>query len=118
MPHRRENRRRSTRLSLRVPVRIYGRSAENQPFRELTDTLAVNAHGARVEISVSVTQGQTLLLVHGITEEEKECRVVDVKAVRRAKFKVALEFIHAEGNFWQLFQPLRTVNAERKQHVE
>jgi hypothetical protein len=44
--------------------------------------------------------------------------VVDVKAMRRAKFKVALEFIHAEGNFWQLFQPLRPVNAERKQHVE
>jgi hypothetical protein len=118
MAHRRENRRRSSRLSLRVPVRIYGRTAENQPFRELTDTLAVNAHGARVELSVPVTQGQTLLLVHGITEEEKECRVVDVQAMRRAKWKLGLEFVRAEGNFWQLFQPLRTASAERKHHVE
>ncbi len=118
MAHRRENRRRSTRLSLRVPVRIYGRTAENQPFRELTDTLAVNAHGARVELSVSVNQGQTLLLVHGITEEEKECRVVDIRAMRRAKWKVGLEFVRAEGNFWQLFQPLRPASAERKHHVE
>jgi hypothetical protein len=118
MPHRRQNRRRSSRLSLRVPVRIYGRTAENQPFRELTDTLAVSAHGARIELSLPVAQGQTLLLVHGITEEEKECRVADVRAMRRAKWKVGLEFVRAEGNFWQLFQPLRPVSTERKHHVE
>jgi hypothetical protein len=118
MAHRRENRRRSTRLSLRVPVRIYGRTLENHPFRELTETLAVNAHGARIELSVLVTQGQTLLLVHGITEEEKECRVVDVKPMRRMKWRVGIEFVKAEGNFWQLYQPLRPVSSERKHYVE
>jgi len=118
MAHRRENRRRSRRLSLHVPVRIYGRTVENQPFRELTETLGVNAHGAQVELSVLVTPGQSILLVHGITEEEKECRVVDVRAMRRARWKVGLEFVHPEGNFWQMFQPLRPASVERKDHVE
>lgn len=101
-----------------MPVRIYGRTLENQPFRELTETLAVNAHGARIELSVLVEEGQKLLLVHGITEEEKQCRVVDVQPIRRTRWKVGVEFVRAEGNFWQLFQPLRPVSEERKHHVE
>jgi len=118
MPLRRERRRRSTRLGLRVPVRVYGRSADDQPFRNLTETLAVNAHGAKVQLCEPVSPGQSVLLVHAITEEEKECRVVDVSAERRGKWKVALEFVHREGNFWHVFQPLRRANAERKDHVE
>ncbi len=105
-------------MSLRVPVRIYGRTEKDQPFRELTETLGVNAYGAQIGLSVAVAKGQTVLLVHGITEEEKECRVADVQATRRAKWKVGLEFVRPEGNFWHVFQPLQTVNAERKDHVE
>jgi hypothetical protein len=118
MAHRREYRRRSRRLSLRVPVRIYGRTVENRPFRVLTETLGVNAHGAQIELSVLVTKGQTVLLVHGITGEEKECRVVDVQTTRRTKWKIGLEFTRPEGNFWQMFQSLRPASIERKDHVE
>jgi len=118
MVDRRAPRRRSRRLSLRVPVRIYGRTEEDRPFRESTETLGVNAYGAQVELSFAVTMGQTILLVHGITEEEKKCRVADIQAKRRSKWKVGLEFLRPEGNFWQVFQPLRTASAERKDHVE
>ncbi|MFZ0737047.1 MAG: PilZ domain-containing protein [Candidatus Acidiferrales bacterium] len=118
MADRPEIRRRSKRLSLQVPVRVYGRAAGDQPFRVVTETLAVNAHGARVELSMLVTPGQSVLLVHGITEEEKECRVVYVQPSSRGKWKVGLEFVRPEGNFWHMFQPLRRVSGERKHHVE
>ena len=73
----------------------------------------VNAFGARVELKKLLTPGQTILLVHGITEEEKECRVVDVRPNRTGKWKVGLAFVKPEGNFWHVFQPLTLVGAER-----
>jgi hypothetical protein len=77
----------------------------------------VNAHGARLILSVPVTPGQPVLLVHGITAEERQCRVAFAQPTRRGKFSVGLEFVKPEGNFWQVFEPLRRSNLERKQHV-
>jgi len=97
---------------------VYGRTPDNRPFRDLTETLHVNAHGARVELSARVVPGQSVLLVHGITEEEIECRVVSVHPASRGRVKVGLEFEHREGNFWHMFQPLKRAGGERKAHVE
>ena len=38
--------RRSKRLPLATPVRIYGRTASNRRFRYVTETNAVSVHGA------------------------------------------------------------------------
>jgi hypothetical protein len=79
----------------------------------MTETLHVNAFGARVELEKLLTPGQTILLVHGITAEEKECRVVNVKPNPQGKWKVGLEFVKPDGNFWHIFQPLASAGAER-----
>jgi hypothetical protein len=118
MPQRSDFKRRSKRLGLRVPVRIYGRTADDRPFRDMTETLHVNAFGARIELGKLLTPGQTVLVVHGITEEEKECRVVDVRPNRTGKWKVGLAFVKPEGNFWHIFQPLERVSARGNDHVE
>jgi hypothetical protein len=118
MPQRSDFKRRSKRLGLRVPVRIYGRTADDRPFRDMTETLHVNAFGARIELGKLLTPGQTILLVHGITEEEKECRVVDVRPNRTGKWKVGLAFVKPEGNFWHIFQPLARVGNRGNDHVE
>jgi hypothetical protein len=113
MPHSRDSKRRSKRLGLRVPVRVYGRTADDRPFRDSTETLHVNAYGARVELGELLTPGQTILLVHGITGEERECRVVDVRPNRHGKWKVGLAFAKAQGNFWHIYQQLEVAGAER-----
>jgi hypothetical protein len=118
MPQRSDFKRRSKRLGLRVPVRIYGRTADDRPFRDMTETLHVNAFGARIELGKLLTPGQTILLVHGITEEEKECRVVDVRPNSTGKWKVGLAFVKPEGNFWHIFQPLARVGNRGNDHVE
>jgi hypothetical protein len=118
MPQRSDFKRRSKRLGLRVPVRIYGRTADDRPFRDMTETLHVNAFGARIELGKLLTPGQTVLVVHAITEEEKECRVVDVRPNRTGKWKVGLAFVKPEGNFWHIFQPLERVGVRGNDHVE
>lgn len=118
MPTSSKNRRRSARLDLRIPVRIYGRTSDGKPFRDSTETQSVNAYGTRVCFSHLVTPGQSVLLVHGITEEEKECHVVYVQPERRGKWQVGLEFVRPNGNFWQIFQPLHFAELDSKAHVE
>lgn len=100
--------RRSKRLPLQVPVHVYGRTPDNCPFRDKTRTLTVDAHGARLNLSADVEPGQSLLLVHSFTQEERECRVVHVGPKRNGRRKVGIEFARPGDNFWHVFQPVVT----------
>jgi tRNA G37 N-methylase Trm5 len=97
--------RRSKRLALSIPVRVYGRTMDDQPFRDITATLMVSAHGGLLRMAPRVKRGQTLLLVNGVTDEERECRVVYVESKRRTK-KVGVEFTRVQGDFWHVYSPL------------
>lgn len=101
-----EERRRSKRLPLSIPVRVYGRTPDNRPFRDITTTTAVSAHGGLLPLAPKVKRGQTVLLVNGITEEERECRVVFVEGRQRGPRTVGLQFTNLEGDFWHVFAPL------------
>lgn len=97
--------RRSKRLALSIPVRVYGRTIDDRPFRDITATMMVSAHGGLLQIAPKVKRGQTLLLVNGVTDEERECRVVYVESKRRTK-KVGIEFTQMKGDFWHVYTPL------------
>jgi hypothetical protein len=95
--------RRSRRFPLHVPVVVYGRSNGNQPFRDRTHTLNVDAHGARLAISAELERGQTILVVNSFTQEERECRVVHVGPKQSGRCKVGIEFVDSKGNFWHIY---------------
>jgi hypothetical protein len=97
--------RRSKRLPLSIPVRVYGRTLDNQPFRDITETKSVSVHGGLLPLAARVKRGQTLLLVNGFTGEERECRVVYVESKRRNR-KVGVEFTEVRGDFWHVYSPL------------
>jgi hypothetical protein len=94
--------RRSKRLGLSIPVRVYGRTVENRPFRTTTETNAVSVHGGLLPLKVKVKRGQTLLLVNVVTEEERECRVVYVTSNLWTR-KVGVEFTCVKGDFWHVY---------------
>ena len=97
--------RRCKRLELSIPVRVYGRTPEDHPFRETTVTKAVNLHGGLVPLAPRVKRGQRILVVNSYTDEGREARVVYVKGNGRGQ-KVALEFTEPKGDFWHVFTPL------------
>jgi hypothetical protein len=104
---RRQEKRRCKRLPMKIPVRVYGRTPNNHPFRDVTVTRTIDAHGATVSLGSPVKRGQTLLLVNGYTEEERQCRVVYVNSKKGSKRRrVGLEFTDPRGNFWHVFVPL------------
>lgn len=98
--------RRSKRLPLSIPVRVYGRSADNRPFRYVTETNAVSVHGGLLVLRAKLKRGQTVLLVNGITEEERECHVVYVESKLWGERKVGLEFTSRSGDFWHVYPSL------------
>jgi hypothetical protein len=102
-----EKQRRSKRLPLSIPVQVYGRTPDNRPFRDITTTDAVSAHGGLIPLTPRVQTGQTVLLVNSFTQEERECRVVYVKPKLWGKNNVAVEFGNdTDSDFWHVYTPI------------
>ena len=100
-------RRRCPRFPYTIPVKVYGRTPRNRPFRDVTATMAVSLHGGLLEMKPPVKLGQKILIVNSFTEEERECRVVYVDPQPRGRRRVAVEFAsaHAHGDFWHVYSP-------------
>ena len=98
-------RRRSQRLFLQVRVVLEGKLANNSPFREETHTIVVNAHGALLEISASLDQGQIITLQNIVTSEKIECTVKLVTRKDAKKFNAAIEFTKPNPRFWRISFP-------------
>jgi hypothetical protein len=110
-------RRRSKRFPFSVPVRVYGRTPKNLPFRDVTATMAVSLYGGLIDMKPRVELGQRILVVNSFTEEERECRVVYVDPKGRGRKPVAVEFANADGDFWHVYSPpipLKPVSRARK----
>jgi hypothetical protein len=90
---------------MQVSVRIRGNDAQGKTFEEVTNTLAINAHGALVLMQARVTSGSKVRLYHNRTQEEQECYVVFLGPVRSGKAEVGLEFSSRCPTFWRVAFP-------------
>lgn len=97
------NQRRSKRLPFHISVRVYGRTPANLPFRNLTETTNVSAHGGQLLLGIKVRRGQDIVLVHNLTDEERHCRVVHVAPSKGGKVKVGVEFSDGASDFWHVY---------------
>ena len=112
-PRQTRARRRSKRLRLTVPVEIIAFEGETELFRESTQMHSVNAPGGLIVMAAPVTVGQVLRLVNRSTQEQQECRVVNLETTESNKWAAGIEFVQpaAAGNFWQIsFPPLNGCN--------
>ena len=82
-----------------------GSDAQGLSFEEEAHTLAINAHGALVQLQARLTSGSTVLLQHKHTKEEQECHVVFLGPVRSDKAEIGLEFTKACPTFWRVAFP-------------
>src|SRR5216683_7074287 len=99
------NKRRSQRLFLQVSVVVEGKLANKSPFSEETHTIVVSAHGALVEMGVSLDQGTVVSLLNVRTTEKADCAVKLVTRAEARKFNTALEFTKPNPGFWHISFP-------------
>jgi hypothetical protein len=90
---------------MQVPVRVRGNDGQGKQFEEEASTLAINAHGALVQLQAKLTSGASVLLQHKQTQEEQECHVVFLGPVRSGKAEIGLEFTAACPTFWRVAFP-------------
>jgi hypothetical protein len=90
---------------MQIGVQVSGNDAQGKYFREDTDTLAINAHGALILLTARITSGSMLKLRHNSTKEEQECHVVFLGPVRGEKAEIGLEFAAPRPQFWRVTFP-------------
>src|SRR6201988_2861137 len=93
-------RRRSQRVLMQVSIRLRGKDAQGKDFEEMTETLAVNAHGALILLNVRVISGAIIHVKHNKTEGEQECHVAFLGPVRSGRAEVGVEFTSPRPTFW------------------
>jgi hypothetical protein len=99
------SRRRSQRVLMQVGIRVRGKDAQGKDFEEMTETLAVNAHGALILLNVRVISGAIIHVKHNKTEEEQECHVAFLGPVRSGRAEVGVEFTSPRPTFWRVAFP-------------
>lgn len=100
-----QERRRSQRVFLSIPVTVEGHTPQGEKFVEETATLAVNAHGGLVTLMHALDPKRPLTLIHRATGKQQICRLVYSGTIQRGKTEVGIEFSTPSPKFWQINFP-------------
>ncbi|MCL5286842.1 MAG: hypothetical protein M1453_02440 [Acidobacteria bacterium] len=95
------DRRRSRRLSTRVPVFVYGHLSCRDPFHERAYLQYVSEDGGLLTLSTGLRHGQKLLLTNDLTQEEQKCFVVHQRFRDARSVEIGVEFARPCPEFAQ-----------------
>ena len=90
------------RISLHIPVLVYGWSKDESSFHEETTTLLVNASGGLLALDSRVAVGDTIFITNKVTQQEQECRIAYVERDARGKLRVGAAFKNPAPGFWRI----------------
>jgi hypothetical protein len=97
--------RRSTRLSLRIPVMVTHLDPTSD-FREQCETVVINAHGCGVIVHKKLEHETPVLVELVSTGASKKAHVVAaVPTLEATAWLLGLEFDSPEKNFWKIEHP-------------
>lgn len=99
-----EERRRSQRVIIRVPVTLLINQG-SQTMKIAAHTVAVNIHGAMVLCPRTLDTETTLEIVNGRTNEKIISRVTRAPRDSAEGFLIPVEFTTPSPNFWQISFP-------------
>lgn len=97
--------RRSGRLTLAVPVIVWGHQPNQQTFIEETKTVSVAANGGMLVLDSQVKPNQRMVIFNRQTQQELGCRVVHIQEDSDGKRTVGIAFEEATPDFWQVLFP-------------
>ena len=97
--------RRSQRVCLKLPIIVTRESPGTSAASEETNTLIVSAHGALIELALTVAVGQHLRIRNSKTTEELGCRVINIGGPQNGKREIGVEFEAPSPRFWRIAFP-------------
>ena len=106
------------RVSVAIPVFVYGRKEDGDPFQELTRALVVDVTGGLIELESPVVSGLRLLAVNEDTNEDVECSVVYAQGSHSGKTEVRIAFDKPSPNFWGIKFSSGELNLDQSRRAE
>jgi len=97
-------RRRTTRLSLQIPLTIRCRLPEGETIDLKASTYSVSANGALVLMDTPLIPGQNVRVINEMTSESAECFVTSLREKRERRF-VGIGFFNPNIDFWHTYFP-------------
>jgi hypothetical protein len=97
--------RRSSRVTLRVPMKVYERGKDQRYVVEDAYSLKVSLWGGLITLNSAVNVGQKLVVVNQSTWETKEARVVYLGPLQQEGRLVGFEFLKSSPDFWGIGFP-------------
>ena len=110
-----QNRRRSKRVQIRVPVVVRFLDANKRSISEKTEAIIVNDHGALILLANSVRSNQIIHIENSGSGEELLCRVTSLGDSFMGKTQVGVEFVVPTPGFWKT--PAKAKAVEPKARV-
>jgi hypothetical protein len=97
-----QNRRRSKRVQIRIPVLVRLRGPDKSSVSEKTDAIIVNDHGALILLTTEVQTDQIIHIENPTNKEELLCRVISRGDSFMGKTQIGVEFIVPTPGFWRI----------------
>jgi hypothetical protein len=99
-------RRRSSRVLIRIPVRILGGAVHDEPLGAPAEAIAVSHNGALLRAAFSPALGSRIEVLNIRSQEIREFRVIRVsRSAADASFELGVEILHPARNFWGVSLP-------------
>jgi hypothetical protein len=97
--------RRSSRLTIDIPIEIICKGPQNSVHTEETRTVVVSAHGCAFPLKAGATPGEKVVLIHKLSREEVLCRVVMSRQGKSGAWDTGVEFQSPSPKFWHIAFP-------------
>jgi hypothetical protein len=85
-----------------LPVQVYGRRKDEEPFWEETNLRLLTIRGGLITLGTSVQPGQQLILMNVATEEDQQCRVAFVGEPHLGRNMIGIQFSRFAQEFWHI----------------
>jgi hypothetical protein len=88
-----------------LPVLVYGRGENEEPFQEETNVRVLNLRAGLITLATKVEPGQHLILINVATEEDQRCRVAFVGELDLGRNMIGLHFSQLTQEFCHIDDP-------------
>jgi len=104
--------RRSERVLLKIPIEVAGKSAEGKNFREKTNTLVINRHGARITLRNSPQPESKVTITNLFNQVACPFRVVGRTGRSLGEGpEWGMECLEPDANVWGIYFPAKAGGA-------
>src|ERR1700721_207284 len=99
-------RRRSSRVLIRIPIQVFSNDFNGEPLDTPAEAIAVSRTGALLRTPFQPALGSRIEVLNGISQETQEFRVIRVSPCKfDGCFELGVELLYPTRNFWGIQFP-------------